>query len=158
MRSTPIRAIDTIVIHAPCPVVWGALVDVGGYPQWWPASLRLRVLSVHKELLGTEIEMRPFGGRPFRCRIEHVEELTCIRTRYFGGFIEGVGEWRVEPEEKGTRVTYKLDAVAHGRLVAWLGRIIDLSRLHSKPMRQLLRNLEGTVLQRLGAPLPHKNG
>lgn len=149
MRSTPICAIDSIIIAAPASRVWRVLKHVGGYPQWWPLSLGLRILSDQTDTLGAEIEIRPLGGRPFRCRVENVDELKSLQIRYFGGFIEGTGEWRLEPVEEGTRVSYHLDARAHGWLVAFLGRVIDLAGFHSRSMQRLLLNLEKTTLEQL---------
>jgi hypothetical protein len=93
MASTPIQATDEITIQAPVGEVWPVLADVEGYPRWWPRSLGVRVWSTGGEVLGTEVEMRPSGGRSFVCRVEAVEVPTRIRMRYGGGFIEGFGEW-----------------------------------------------------------------
>jgi carbon monoxide dehydrogenase subunit G len=123
------------------------LADVGGYPRWWPPSLGLRVLSGGVEPLGTEVEIRPFGGRSFRCRVDKVDELQRMRMRYYGGFLEGFGEWRLEPAGRGTRVIYHLDVQAHGRLAAFLGNVINLARLHSRLMQGVLRNLNRVLLQ-----------
>ena len=94
--------------------------DIRGYPRWWPKSLGIRVLSGGVELLGTEVEVRPFGGRPFHCRVEAVDKPKRIRMRYFGGFIDGFGEWSLEPLGQETRVIYRLEAQAHGWLVVLL--------------------------------------
>lgn len=54
----------------------------------------------------------------------------------------GRGEWRLEPSGSGTRVRYELDVQAAGRVVAWIGRVIPLGRLHSRQMQGVLRRLE----------------
>ena len=95
--------------------------------------------------------MRPFGGRPFRCRVEAVAEPSSIRTQYYGGFIEGRGEWRLSPSGSGTRVRYELDVLAEGRLVAWLARILPLGRLHSRQMQGVFRQLERVIVRGDGA-------
>lgn len=151
MPSTPIRATDSIVIAAPVAVVYGALTDVRDYPRWWPRSLRVHVLTHNSEAVGSELELRPRCGRPFRCRIVSAE-ATSVRIRYDGGFIEGTGEWQLEPVAEGTKVGYHLDVRAHGLLVALLGRVLDLARLHSEPMRHVLRNLEWVALERARGP------
>jgi len=142
MHTTPIRAIDRIVIDAPAAAIWRVVSDVGRYPQWWPRSLGVRVCSFGTEAIGAEIEIRPVGGRPFRCRVEEVDELKRMRLRYYGGFIEGTGEWWLEPGPDGNQVSYDLDVIAHGRLVGLIGRFISLERLHSRPMQCVLLNLK----------------
>lgn len=121
------------------------LADVAAYPRWWPRHLGLRVLHCEAGLVGSEVEQRPFGGRPFRCRVEAVDEPFSIRTRYFG-FITGRGEWTLEASGPGTRVRYVLDVQAEGLVVAWLGRIIPLGRLHSRQMQGVFRHLERALI------------
>ena len=144
---TPIRATDEAIVPFPPAGVWRVLADVAAYPNWWPRCLGLRVLRREAGLVGSEVEQRPFGGRPFRCRVEAVEEPFRIRTQYHGGFIEGRGEWRLEPVGPGTRVCYELDVRAEGHVVACLGRIVPLGRIHSRLMRNVFRQLERVLIQ-----------
>jgi len=145
--TTPICATDEIMIGLPATKVWPLLADVGGYPRWWPKHLGIRLLSGGEEPLGTEVELRPSGGRPFRCRVEAVDVPKRIRLRYYGGFIDGYGEWRLEPLGEKTRVIYRLEAQAHGWLVVLLGKVLDLGRLHSRSMRDVLQNLKQVLDQ-----------
>lgn len=147
MASTAIHALDEILIAAPLDKVWAVLAEVGRYPQWWPPSLGIRVVSGGADLLGTELEMRPSGGRPFRCRVEAAERPRRIRMRYLGGFIEGFGEWRLEPLGAQTRVSYRLEVQAHGWLVVCLGKVMNLAGVHSRSMRKVLKNLKHVLDQ-----------
>ena len=153
---TPIRATDEAIVPFPPTEVWRVLADVADYPRWWPRHLGLRVLHREAGLVGSEVEQRPFGGRPFRCRVEAVEEPSSIRAQYHGGFIEGRGEWRLEAVGSGTRVRYELDVHAEGRVVACLGRILPLGRIHSRQMRSVFRQLERVLVQRKAASPPGK--
>lgn len=145
MISTPIQASDEIIIPRPATEVWPVLADFQGYPRWWPKSLGIRVLSGGRELLGTEVEVRPIGGRSFRCRVKAVDIPNRIQMRYFGGSIDGFGEWRLEPFGQETRVTYRLEAQASGWMVVLLGKVLDLARLHSRPMQEVLRSLSNVL-------------
>ena len=139
---TAIRASDEIVVAAPAAEVWKLLADIAAMPGWWPPNPRLRVLRVLPGIVGSELEIQPRGGRPFRCRVVSVEEPRSIRMEYFGGFITGRGEWRLEVSGSGTRVRYELDVQAAGRVVAWISRVIPLGRLHSRQMQGVLGRLE----------------
>lgn len=150
MTSTPIVATDATTIPGSTSDVWCVLADIGRYPLWWPKSVRVRVTLGATAIPGTELEIRPFGGRPFRCRVESVEEPRRIAMRYVGGFIEGRGEWTLEPLGRETRVTYRLDVRAQGRLVVLLGRVLDLAALHSRLMRSILANLRREVADERG--------
>ena len=152
---TAIQASDEVVVLFSPSEVWRVLTDIAAFPSWWPRLLHMRVLHCKPGLVGSEVDLRPFGGRPFRCRVEAVEEPCSIRTQYYGGFINGRGEWRLEPSGAGTTVRYELDVQAEGRLVAWLGRMLPLGRVHSRQMQQVFRQLERVLMQANGA-LPGK--
>jgi len=96
------------------------------------------------------VELRPRGGRAFRCRVESLEAPRRLRLRYPGDFIVGTGEWRLDAAPGGTRVVYELDVVAHGHLAAWLRKFLSFGRLHSKLMRGVLENLERETARRVG--------
>lgn len=145
MVRTPIYAVDEAVNSQPVEAVWKVVADIGSSPRWWPRSLHLRVLSVSPELVGSEVELRPMGGRPFRCQVEAVEPNRSMRMRYEGSFVTGRGEWLLEPVDAGTRVRYTLDVEAEGRLVSWLSRLVSLEKIHSREMRKVLRQLELAV-------------
>ena len=155
---TPIKAIDEAIVPFPPTEVWRVLADIAAYPSWWPRHLGLRMLHREPGLVGSEVEERPFGGRPFRCRVEAVEEPCTIRTRYYGGFIEGRGEFRLESVGSATRVRYELDVQAEGRAVACLGRILPLGRIHSRLMQSVFRQLQRALMQGKGSPPRKEEG
>jgi ribosome-associated toxin RatA of RatAB toxin-antitoxin module len=138
---TNIKATDEIIVPFQPEAVWRLLSDVRGYPRWWPPALGLRVLSAGEEPVGAEVEVRPAGGEAFRCRVAATDVPSRMQMQYFGGFVEGTGEWRLEPSGAGTRITYSIDAQARGMLVALLSRTMDLGALHSRQMREVLENL-----------------
>ena len=121
------------------------LAAADAYPQWYPRTLMLRLLRYQPGLIGSEIELRPLGGRAFKCRFVAVDAPVRLRVEYYGGFIEGWGEWRLDPYGSGTRVVYELDVRALGRLVAWAGALVPLGRIHSHQMQGVLRRLEKRV-------------
>jgi Polyketide cyclase / dehydrase and lipid transport len=125
-------------------------VHVNVYPRWYPPSLNLRVRAVTAAGIGSEVELRPQGGRAFRCRLESLEAPRRLRLRYPGDFIVGTGEWRLDAAPGGTRVAYELNVVATGRLAVLLGWLLPLGKLHSKFMRRVLENLERETARQVG--------
>jgi coenzyme Q-binding protein COQ10 len=148
MSSATIQAIDARVVPFSPEQVWAVLADVPSSPRWWPASVRLRVLTATPAVVGTEFEIRPRGGRAFRARVEEIEAPRRLRLRYGNGFVTGTGEWRLAPVPGGTRVEYALDVRAHGWLVAVLGALLPLGKVHSRSMGEVLASLEAEVRRR----------
>lgn len=150
MPAAPIQAVDERLLPFAPEQIWPVLADVTASPRWWPASIRLTVLHASPGLIGSELEVCPRGGRPFRCRVEAIEPPRRMQMRYGDGFVTGTGEWRLEAVAGGTRVAYALDVQAHGWLVALLGKLLPLGKIHSKSMQEVLANLEAEVRRRCG--------
>ena len=69
--------------------------------------------------------------------------------RYVGGvFIEGFGEWRLEPLGHAARVSYRLVARANVWLVFCLGKLMNLAGVHSRSMREVLKSLRHVLDQK----------
>jgi len=147
---TPIRAKDSRFVPFPREAVWRLIVDIEGYLGWWPQKLGLRILSSGSQIVGTELEISPASGRPFRCRVASVNPPNRMDMQYFGGFVEGTGVWLLETEGNGTRLTYSLDTRARGMLVAILGRFLNLGTLHSKQMQAVFDGLVIALQKREG--------
>lgn len=144
MPTTPIRASDALAIPVPAARIWPVLADVERYAEWWPPSVGARLLAPGDPLVGAELEIRPRAGRPFQCRVDAADPPLRMDLRYHG-FVDGTGGWRLEPDGDGTVVTYALDVVAHGWLVAAIARVVPLAERHSGPMRDVLRALAARV-------------
>ena len=138
---TPIKACDTVEIPFSPEVVWRVVSDFAAYPSWWPRRIRVRVLSLEPALVGTEIQICPPGAIPFCCRVTEVTSGQRIQMKYFGGIVEGEGEWRLKPAGTGTCVSYEINVDARGWLVALIGRFVSLAGIHSGQMRDVFANL-----------------
>lgn len=147
---TPIQAIDVADFAYPLEAVWQLLVDVENYPNWWPPSLGVRALSSGQRPLGAELEIRPKGGRPFRCRVFSMEPQVALDMEYFGGFIVGAGHWQLETLGDITRVSYRIDVRAEGWLVRWIAKVVDLGAIHSRQMRQVFDAMQQALRLRSG--------
>lgn len=131
--------------------IWPVLADAKSYPDWYPPSVKVRVLEETTALVGRKFEIHPRGGRAFQCQVEAVDAPRQMRMRYPGDFIVGSGEWRLDSlDGSRTRVTYAIDALANGWLAAMLGRLLPFAQLHSKAMQEILAALEQETARRSG--------
>ncbi len=78
-----------------------------------------------------------------------------MRIQYFGGFIDGTGEWRLEQADSGTRLTYSIDAQARGWLVLLLSLVMNLGEMHSRQMRGVFENLSHILQEPLQSKKTH---
>ncbi len=116
-----------------------------------PKNVGLSILRRTPELIGSTFQLRPYGGRAFQCKIQAIDPPNRLEMEYFGGFIEGSGSWKIESCDTGTHVQYDLDVRASGLMVAIVGRLFPLARIHSNQMKQVLSRLEKELKSNYGA-------
>ena len=143
--AAAIRATDTILIAAAPREVWRVLTDFGRYQAWWPGNVPVRALQTPPELVGAELEIRPRGGPPFRCRLERLVAEEELVFRYCAGPYQGTGTWRLAWTGGGTAVSYTADLTSDQWLLRFFSRLTDLGRAHSRLMRPVLAGLRRTV-------------
>ncbi|MBV9748019.1 MAG: SRPBCC family protein [Acetobacteraceae bacterium] len=89
-------AADSVFIPASPERVLAALLVVDRYHLWWPAALRVRVVSPPPHGLGSVVEIRALESR-LRCRIAAVEPPSRLAVEYVAGPHRGHGSWKLEP-------------------------------------------------------------
>lgn len=145
---TRVRTGAEIVVPFTPEEVWSVVADVGSYHTWWPRTLRVAVEHLDPNLLGTVVEITPFVGPTFQCRIEELHPPRAIRIRYFGGALEGPGGLLIERRHETTLVRYELDVLVRAEGGALLSRVIPMKAIHSIHLRQLLRQLKRRLTDR----------
>lgn len=118
-----------------------AVLDFDHYAQWWPQGLSLQVLQTTPNHVGSQIEVRPFGGR-FVCEIASVVEDQEIVIHYVDGLHRGIGVWTFEKTEAGTHVCYRIDLEPQGFLPRLLSGCMDFGKMHSSQMEHVFDGLE----------------
>jgi ribosome-associated toxin RatA of RatAB toxin-antitoxin module len=122
-------------------VVFAAVLDCESYPRWWPAQLRVQILRVTPDRVGSQIEIQPRGGR-FVCEIARVAPDREIEIEYVEGVHRGAGRWTFEKLSDSTRACYEIDLEPQGWLPRLLSNWMDFSELHSRSMAKVFDGLE----------------
>lgn len=139
MRRTQVTDCRVFSFDAAC--VFAALIDFESYPKWWPGELRLKVLSVTADLVGSRFEVRPRGGS-FVCEVVTLDDLRELQIRYVDGLHRGTGLWTLRPHEYGTQVCYQIDLEPQGFVPRLLSNVIDFASIHSKGMEKVFDGLQ----------------
>jgi uncharacterized protein YndB with AHSA1/START domain len=141
---------DSVVIAQNPALVWNALIDFDSYAKWWPQSVRIRVLKATPELIGSQFEVRPFGGKGFLCEVESVEPGLELQLQYLEGTYIGTGVWSIEPLEQGCRVSYAVDLEIVDWFIRALSHVVNITAIHSRLVRRIFAGLGLHVRQRGG--------
>ena len=140
-----VQAEDVVVIACPSDRIWRAIIDFNSYTKWWPASVRILVHRVTPELVGSQVEIKPYGGRAFLCEVESIRDGVELRLRYSGVY-RGIGVWTIAESGSSSRVVYRIDLEVAGSFVKLLSYIVSIPRLHSKLMREVFTGLVGYLV------------
>ena len=140
-----IEAHDEIKLKSPVEDIWKVLIDIPNYNKWWPKSVNLKILNYKKELVGTEFQANPLGGKSFSCRVVSILPMKEIRLDYFKGIYKGEGVWKIERMDGLVQVSYSVDLEITDKSIAFLSRIIPIPKLHSIIFKRILKGLEKKV-------------
>jgi len=136
-----IKAHDEITINASVENIWNVLIDIPHYHQWWPKSVNLKVSNFNKDIVNTQFEARPLGGKSFSCRVVNSVLNKEIRLNYFEGIYRGEGVWKLEKKENSITVSYSVNLEIVDKPIALLSRIIPIPKLHSMIFKRILKGL-----------------
>lgn len=140
-----IKAQDEITINDSIEDVWKVLTDIPNYPKWWPKVVNLKILKYNPEIIGTEFQANPLGGKSFSCRVISLNLKKEIWLEYFNGIYKGAGIWKLEKEKNSITVSYSVDLEIVDKSIALLSRIIPIPKLHSMIFKKILNGLADQV-------------
>ena len=141
-----IQAEDAAVIASPPNQIWRAITDFSSYAQWWPSSVSIVVRRNTPELVGSQVQLKPYGGRAFVCEVESIREGAELRLQYSGVY-RGPGVWTIAAGDGNCRVTYRVDLEIVDPMMKLLSFVVPIPRLHSNLMREVFAGLAGYLAQ-----------
>ena len=124
----------------PATEVWKVIADLGNYPTWWPRSTKVKVLHVAKELIGSRLEIRPYGGQAFVCEVCGITPGRTLRMAY-SGIYSGNGAWDLTDTNGHTRLGYSIDLQIDSAFIRFLARFLPVTAMHAKLTEQILDGL-----------------
>jgi ribosome-associated toxin RatA of RatAB toxin-antitoxin module len=140
-----ITAHDEIEITASTADVWKILIDIPNYPEWWPKLVNLKILMYNPEIIGSEFQANPLGGKSFACRVISIESQKEIKLNYYDGIYSGIGVWNLKSKDGIVKVSYSIDLEIVDKSIALLSRIISIPKLHSMIFKRILNGLSDQV-------------
>jgi ribosome-associated toxin RatA of RatAB toxin-antitoxin module len=117
------------------------LIDIPNYNKWWPKSVNLKVTNFNNDIINTQFEARPLGGKSFSCRVVSIVPKKEIKLNYFEGIYRGEGIWNIESKGNLILVSYKVDLEIVDKSIALLSRVIPIPKLHSMIFKRILAGL-----------------
>ena len=145
-----IHTVSSKTVPYPALRVWEVITNVSSYKAWWPSSIKITTLHMTKGLLGSQIEVRPYGGLGFVCEVVDMTRYTELKTKY-SGIYTGSGMWTISETNGQSRVTYEITLEIQNRWIRLLSSVLPVTQMHSRLMDGILsglaRYLEETKLE-----------
>jgi ribosome-associated toxin RatA of RatAB toxin-antitoxin module len=136
-----INTINTKELPYPTWKIWEAIIDVSSYPKWWPSSIRVRTLRATKEIIGSQVEVKPYGGQAFLCEVIDMKRNENVTMKY-SGIYSGTGVWTITASNRLNRVTYEIALEIKSIWIRFLSTILPIASIHSRLMDSVLSGLE----------------
>ena len=112
----------SVYLPVPTRIAYEAVLNVSEYPRWWvrPTTTNLRKGINGKAAVGSIIQVR-LDGATFDYLVRKIEagrkiEMTCT------GSYRGPASWTFQPENGGTRATFRFSLEPGGLLGRLLGK------------------------------------
>jgi ribosome-associated toxin RatA of RatAB toxin-antitoxin module len=151
MRS--IQTTNSKILPHTAMQIWKVITDLSSYSAWWPSSIKIKTLRLSKELIGSRIEVRPYGGQAFCCEVSNINDSKELTLKY-SGIYSGTGMWTISEINGQSLVTYKIELKIQNTMIRLLSFVLPVASIHSKLMEEVLTGL-GHYLEKLkSAPNP----
>jgi ribosome-associated toxin RatA of RatAB toxin-antitoxin module len=136
-----IHTINSKVLPHTRTRIWEVITDLSNYSAWWPSSLKIKILHLSEGLLGSRIEIRPYGGQAFYCEVSGMNDCTEL-TMTYTGIYTGMGRWTISEVNGQRRVTYEIELKIESTMIRLLSSVLPVASIHSRLMEKVLSGLE----------------
>jgi len=133
-----IDAFDEAVIDSPPLVVFKAILDEAvGSTHWWMPhwESKLRSGTAGREGAVFDITIHRTGTPKFSGKVTKIVEAKLVQLEFEGDFV-GTGEWRFEPSDGKTKLSYRWNVRPKRLSFVILSPFIDMRKSHSDVMQK----------------------
>lgn len=142
-----IKAEKSIIVNAPAENIWRVMLEVAGWPQWFPALKGAGLVSGSALAKDSVLWFKlALVGPALPMRVRVIESVPARRVAWQGGMlgVSGMHSFEFEPQgDNKTRVTSR--EVLSGPLAGLLKLLFnddDLGRLHQEWIQALKAKVE----------------
>lgn len=141
---------DSAWVAAAPGQLFEVMTDFERFPAWMPRHYRVLCKRTAAGYEGREVWLRPAPMLIIGWRIIEAIPKSAFKLSYSQGWHTGYGKWTFEAEGTGTRMTYHIDIVPKNLVYAWMYRLVNLRKRHSKDIQMIM----GLAAAHIGAAAP----
>ncbi|ADR33767.1 hypothetical protein Sulku_1104 [Sulfuricurvum kujiense DSM 16994] len=139
-----IHSINSITIPFPAEEIWMILTDITSYSLWWPSNVKIKVLNITEDFIGSQVEVRPYGGIPFFCEFSECVTNAKLVMQY-SGIYSGLGVWTLTETNGQTKLDYEINLEINNLFIHLLSYVVPVDTIHHNLMNEVLLGLENRL-------------
>ena len=139
-----IHSMNSITLPFSAQQIWKIITDITSYSLWWPSTFKIKVLKSTQHVLGSQVEVRPYGGLPFFCEFSECVDNVKLIMKY-SGIYSGLGVWTLTEMDGRTKVEYEIDLKINNPFIRLLSYVVPVDKIHYDLMDEVLAGLENRL-------------
>lgn len=129
--------------------IWDIIIDFKAYSEWWPSKVKTKALKISNEVIGSQIEVRPYGGMGFICEVVKVKPNTELVMEY-SGLYKGLGVWTISENNGQCNVAYEINLDVNHPLIRISSHLLPVDKIHYNLMEKVFLGLEQKLVTKFG--------
>lgn len=139
-----IHSLNSITVPFSTQQIWKIITDHTSFSLWWPSSIKIKVINSSQDIIGSKVEVRPYGGLPFFCEFSEYANNEKLVMKY-SGIYSGLGVWTLAKINDQTKIDYEINLEINNLFIRLLSHVIDIEKIHNKLMNEVLLGLENRL-------------
>lgn len=139
-----IHSLNSIILPFSTQQIWKIITDIASYSLWWPSTIKIKVLNSTQHVIGSQVEVRPYGGFPFFCEFSECVDNVRLVVKY-SGIYSGLGVWTLTEMNGQTKVDYEINLDIKNLFIRLLSHVVSIEKIHHKLINEVLLGLENRL-------------
>jgi ribosome-associated toxin RatA of RatAB toxin-antitoxin module/catechol 2,3-dioxygenase-like lactoylglutathione lyase family enzyme len=153
-----LKAKDSVILNYPVDYVYRTVTDIASYSKWWPHEVKSELEYLDPAIIGTRINVQNGPFVKWQSVVTGFKTNRLLAIDYVDGAWIGKTAWRFEETSKGTKLTMEIDIMCNRLWLKAVSKVINLSKMHSKQVKKIFRNLESYLTKNFDEYNAQSNG
>ncbi len=141
-----IFSVDSQVFEFSEKQIFDTLIDFENYNMWWGKFITFNVIKVTKEILNSEIFVKPLFATGFLWKVTNFEKYKYLEISYAEGAYSGTGIWKITNNGSHNILSYEIKLIPNDMFTEILSKFVNISFIHSKMMKSTYGKLNDYLI------------
>lgn len=153
-----LKSKDEVILDFPVDYVYRTVTDIANYGRWWPHEVKSELEYLDPAIIGTQIKVQNGPFVKWKSVVKEFKINRLLAVDYVDGAWKGKTSWRFEEIKTGTKLTMEIDINCNKLWLKAVSKVVNLSKMHSKQIHLIFRNLDKYLTENFEEYESHHNG